>query len=118
MIATVTTDPNGGYLFPNLPPGDYTVSIDPDSIPDGYIATGPTSIAVSVGGGDEILTIDLGLVPNGGDIPRTGSDPSTVLRIALMSALFGLGLFLFARRRREPIGVSSWPSPDPSSRVD
>ena len=70
-------------------------------MPDGYVATGPTTIPVTLSGtGDQVLTIDFGFVPNV-EIPRTGGDPSTMLRLGAMLALFGLGLFLLARRRRD-----------------
>ncbi len=35
LIATTITDANGGYLFEDVPPGNYTVSVDPTSLPAG-----------------------------------------------------------------------------------
>ncbi|MCZ2342684.1 MAG: carboxypeptidase regulatory-like domain-containing protein [Bacteroidales bacterium] len=40
-IATTTTDANGNYLFPNVPPGNYTVV---ESQPDGLGSTTPNDI--------------------------------------------------------------------------
>ena len=36
---TATTDADGGYLFDNLPPGDYYVTFDLTTLPAGYVAT-------------------------------------------------------------------------------
>ncbi len=35
MTTSVMTDENGNYLFEDLPMGNYTVSVNPDSLPDG-----------------------------------------------------------------------------------
>ncbi len=37
--ATTTTNGSGTYSFGNLPEGTYTISIDTDDIPDGYVLT-------------------------------------------------------------------------------
>ena len=36
---TAVTDANGEYLFEKLAPGDYTVTVDTDTLPDGMVAT-------------------------------------------------------------------------------
>ncbi|MEO0491864.1 MAG: SdrD B-like domain-containing protein [Actinomycetota bacterium] len=51
-----TTDADGGYLVENLPAGDYTVSIDPETLPDGMAPT------YDLDGGDD-RTSDLVLDP-------------------------------------------------------
>jgi|GEM_PF-1079966 len=38
-LATVETDANGNYLFDDLTPGDYSVSVDALTLPDGYEQT-------------------------------------------------------------------------------
>ncbi|RLB67268.1 MAG: hypothetical protein DRH04_08220, partial [Deltaproteobacteria bacterium] len=37
--AQVATDANGEYLFDGLPAGDYTISVDPNSLPEGLAQT-------------------------------------------------------------------------------
>ncbi|WP_312168099.1 carboxypeptidase regulatory-like domain-containing protein [Microbacterium sp.] len=66
-IATVT-GAGGGFTFPRVPGGDYTISI---TVPDGYIATGPTSIDRTVES-DDVVDIDF-------DIARLGSIDGTVV---------------------------------------
>ncbi|MCB0990119.1 MAG: DUF11 domain-containing protein [Acidimicrobiales bacterium] len=39
LAFVVTTDPNGGYSLDGLPYGDYTVTVDPATLPAGTIAT-------------------------------------------------------------------------------
>jgi len=41
LISSQLTDENGNYLFQELPLGDYTVVVDPQSLPD-YVSTTPT----------------------------------------------------------------------------
>ncbi len=36
---TTVTDANGGYIFPDLPAGDYVVTVDETTLPDGYTQT-------------------------------------------------------------------------------
>jgi len=51
-IATDTTDENGGYLFTNLPPGDYTVKIDASNFDQGGALEGLKSSPQDAGGDD------------------------------------------------------------------
>lgn len=44
---TTVTDADGVYTFPRIPEGEYTISI---TVPDGYIAIGPTSFEQDVTG--------------------------------------------------------------------
>ena len=37
---TVTTGPDGTYLFPNLPAGEYDITVDPATLPDGMQPAG------------------------------------------------------------------------------
>jgi protocatechuate 3,4-dioxygenase beta subunit len=58
IVATATTDTNGNYQFPNLPPGNYTVTVTP---PTGFVNTTPTTLPVNLAPGQIIDTIDFGL---------------------------------------------------------
>jgi len=85
LVATTMTDANGSYIFPNLDPGDYTVSfMPPASLP---VSSTTTNTAISLdpfaeptnavetganGGKDKVngnidengdMTVDFGLVP-------------------------------------------------------
>lgn len=54
IVFTTTTDTDGTYLFPNLPDGDYTITIDPDSLPAGV-----APVFDADGGGDLTSTTTL-----------------------------------------------------------
>ena len=56
-IMTTTTDANGNYLFPNLPFGTYTVTVDIATIPVGY-STIPTYDPMGTGTNTSVTTID------------------------------------------------------------
>jgi uncharacterized repeat protein (TIGR01451 family) len=50
----------GTYLFEDLPPGDYTVSV---ATPPGLTATTPTSVEVTLAAGQLIDDVDVGFMP-------------------------------------------------------
>jgi fimbrial isopeptide formation D2 family protein/uncharacterized repeat protein (TIGR01451 family) len=71
-VATATTDAAGKYLFPNLVPGDYTVTFS--NLPSGYVVTktgagtnttvdsnGLVSTKANLAAGENDLTYDLGI---------------------------------------------------------
>ena len=76
---TDTTDANGNYLFEGLPPGDYYVVFDLNTLPTGYVvttkdagsddavdsdadpSTGQSAPTGPLPGGDEDLTLDMGI---------------------------------------------------------
>jgi|GEM_PF-2931480 len=70
--ATAVTDANGGYIFPNLPEGDYTVTVDESTLPSGMAqTTSPVNPGADMGNqtngynitlaaGEENLTGDFG----------------------------------------------------------
>lgn len=69
LTLSTTTDVNGEYLFPNLPAGEFEVSIDTSTLPAGLSATydednGTTgadgSTPVTLGIGEDIDTVDFG----------------------------------------------------------
>lgn len=125
VLQTTTTDENGRYLFENLPAGTYVVCFELDSLPTGYQVTatnagaddaqdsdanasGKTG-AVTLGPGDQNLTLDLGIyqpsaVGSGGltpkgKLPVTGSDSTTSLAL-IGSILLALGASTLALRKR------------------
>ena len=53
----VITDDDGAFLLDNMPPGTYTLTVDPDTLPDGLsVLSGPEG-PVAVGGGAAIAGI-------------------------------------------------------------
>ena len=107
-LARTTTDSDGRYRFTGLIPGTYTVDIE---VPAGFNAA-TTSMTVTVGEGEELLTVDFPLtVPPAPtrDTPaatvakvlaRTGSDASVLGGMAAMAAIAGI-LALAGKRRRD-----------------
>ncbi len=62
LVGTQTTNVNGKYLFQNLTPDDYLVSVDENTVPAGYTITtfnNPTPI-ISLGEGESYLEADFG----------------------------------------------------------
>jgi hypothetical protein len=45
------TDDDGAYLIDNLPPGDYTLSVDPETLAEGLTVTSETDVQAHLGGG-------------------------------------------------------------------
>ena len=106
-LARTTTDSDGRYRFTGLIPGTYTVDIE---VPAGFNAA-TTSMTVTVGEGEELLTVDFPLtVPPAPtrDTPaatvakvlaRTGSDASVLGGMAAMAAIAGFAALAGKRRR-------------------
>ncbi len=59
---TVTTGPDGDYLVTELLAGDYTVTIDLNSVDPGLSLTTPGSVTVTLDVGETFLDADFGLV--------------------------------------------------------
>ncbi|MHC5797983.1 SdrD B-like domain-containing protein [Lacisediminihabitans sp. FW035] len=93
----VVTDADGHWQLPTLPAGDYTVTLDPSTVPTGFRATtsGLTTLALPPFG--VLSAVDglttLPLASTGGAIGVTG-----LIALLLLSA--GLASVLVARRRR------------------
>ena len=106
-LARTTTDSDGRYRFTGLIPGTYTVDIE---VPAGYNAA-TTSMTVTVGEGEELLTVDFPLTVPPAPTPdtpagtvakvlaRTGSDASVLGGMAAMAALAGIAALAGKRRR-------------------
>ena len=106
-VARTTTDANGNYRFAGLIPGTYTVDIE---VPAGYNAA-TTSMTVTVGEGEELLTVDFPLTVPPAPTPdtpattvakvlaRTGSDASVLGGMAAMAAIAGFAALAGKRRR-------------------
>ena len=106
-VARTATDANGNYRFTGLIPGTYTVDIE---VPAGYNAA-TTSMTVTVGEGEENLSVDfpLALIPTPAHthqalvsrgLARTGSDASVLGGMASLAAAAGI-LALAGKRRRD-----------------
>ncbi len=76
LVATDTTDANGGYFFDDLPPGDYYVVFDVNTLPPDFFPTQPntgndasdsdadatgTTNLVTLGPGETNNTLDFGV---------------------------------------------------------
>ena len=110
-VARTTTDANGNYRFTGLVPGTYTVDIE---VPAGFNAA-TTSMAVTVGEGEENLDVDfpLTLIPaptpsqahkvlvnRAPALARTGTDATIIAGMATLAAAAGI-LALATKRRRD-----------------
>lgn len=56
LIGTIYTDAVGYYLFPDLPPGDFTVAIEP---PLGFVPVTPASVDITMAGVDQVVDFEL-----------------------------------------------------------
>jgi len=81
-VATITTGPNGGYVFPDLTPGVvYQVGVDPTTVPTGYAqtydegdglgASDNLSDPITLDPGEFHDTADFGYAPGPGSIGDT-----------------------------------------------
>ena len=113
-VGPVTTDRNGHYQFPNLPPGQYVTHIDPNQpVLAPYVPTksgagdrtndssdgSAESSTLTSGGTDQSL--DFGFVPKVTVLPLayTGAPVRSELTWAALALLVGSALLLVGRRR-------------------
>lgn len=74
----VITDDDGSYVMDNMPPGQYTLTVDPDTIPDGLsVLSGPDG-PVTVAGGASVSGIVFKLGAGAKDVVYTYSDGKRV----------------------------------------
>ncbi|MGO1054883.1 SdrD B-like domain-containing protein [Crossiella sp. CA198] len=77
VVQTATTDANGKYLFDQLPAFNWTVRVDPTTLPAGYTQTGDpdatkdNKTTVDLKAGQNVLTADFGYRPPLGTISGT-----------------------------------------------
>lgn len=115
VVAETETDMDGNFVFENLPPGTYTVVIDPDTYPEDLRLTvdpdgNPDGrFSVSIGPGEDNRDAVFGLTPP--TLPRTGSGAGLLLQIAALMLAAGAALMLLRRRREEEVVLSPWPAP-------
>lgn len=124
-IPTVT-GPDGGYVVDNLPPGDYTVTVDPSTLPPGVtVDPAPTTVTVPRG---ETVTVDIPATgstvlpaapattaptttaPGNALIPTTGSETRGLLIVASILLLAGIALSA-TRRKPDAAAAPNWPAP-------
>jgi uncharacterized repeat protein (TIGR01451 family)/fimbrial isopeptide formation D2 family protein len=116
LVATVVTDAGGNYLFTDLVPGTYVVSIDGNTIPeelrptfdrDGSPDLVTTVVLVS---GNSILDANFGFQVG---LPFTGFNIGEFLLLALLAILLGMSLVVLSKRQRRivPASVSVAGSP-------
>ncbi|MEM1334058.1 MAG: SdrD B-like domain-containing protein, partial [Actinomycetota bacterium] len=60
VIATVATAADGTYTFTDVEPGDYTVRVDRSTVPAGFSATTPGTLAVSIESDQRVTDVDFG----------------------------------------------------------
>ncbi len=65
VAVTTVTDGNGNYNFGDLPPGDYTVAVDPSTLPPAL--AGATNTVDPDGGNDSTATVSLAQGENNQD---------------------------------------------------
>ncbi|MEM1332950.1 MAG: SdrD B-like domain-containing protein, partial [Actinomycetota bacterium] len=120
VVATTTTDDNGDFVFDDVPPGIYTVEVDPTTLPTGFDVTvdGDGTVdgrtTVSVGPGDEIRTVVFGVSEP--TLPTTGAALVWLIRIATMLLVLGAVITMLAwpaggRRRDSQNGADIAPGP-------
>lgn len=59
VIATTTTDADGNYAFPGLPPSNYRIDVDDATLPAGSSPTGAEPVDISLDDGEN-ADVDLG----------------------------------------------------------
>lgn len=65
VFTTTATGANGAYLFTDVVPGPYRVSVDSTTLPGNMVATTSATVSVSLVGGQQFLTADFGFVGTG-----------------------------------------------------
>lgn len=101
VVIVAVTAPDGSWSLPDLPPGGYTVTLDPTSLPAGFSSTTPSAVTVGLAVG-QTGNVDFGVArPFGGNLPQTGTGdrlPETA-GLLLLAGVAAVGI-AWRRRRR------------------
>ena len=103
VVGTTTTDVDGKYIFIDLVPGTYVVTLDMSTIPqpsEGELKlTTASSFTVILEAGDNHVDSDFGVVAV---LPVTGIDTTSIALIALALLLAGgAAVFVTTHRRKD-----------------
>ncbi|PJJ73638.1 putative repeat protein (TIGR01451 family)/fimbrial isopeptide formation D2 family protein [Diaminobutyricimonas aerilata] len=93
----VTTDADGAWSLERLPSGTWTVTIDPNTVPDGYRVSTVGIVTVDLPVGQERSVI-MGVTSFA--LAATGTTPELSVALALLTLLGGAVLMMRARRTR------------------
>ncbi len=103
----VITDDDGSFLMDDMPPGTYTLSVDPDTIPDGLsVLSGPDG-ALSIAGGTKASGVVFKLGPGAKNVVFTYSDTKRMpIQVEFMPAVAPPGSVLRVSARTAAKDVS------------
>jgi LPXTG-motif cell wall-anchored protein len=94
------TGSDGRYRFWDLPPGEYRVAVDLDTVFADLAPTTPVSVDVDLGPGEEFDDGDVGFSLGPDEpLPQTGIEAETLGLWGIISTAAGLLLLLLGRRR-------------------
>ncbi len=99
VVATTTAGPD--FEFTKLADGDYTIEVDPTTVPPELAPSiNSRGIRVTVSGAESV-NIRFPYRPAPSRIPLTGTNSETLVLIALLLSLSGLVLLVSARQRTQ-----------------
>lgn len=75
-LGSTATAVDGLYRFESLPPGTYTVTVEP---PPGFVLTGPAAYVVTVGSGEQFTDADFGFQYEPVDVRVEKSAPTSAV---------------------------------------
>jgi len=100
LLATTTTNANGGYLFTNLKAGNYTVDVVDSTVPTDYeLTTANDPLLVQLDPGENEFGADFGYKKKGEVLAATGID-LVHLALALIALVLGVLLRGYSIRLR------------------
>lgn len=101
------TDDDGLYRFTDLPPGEYTLTVDTDGVAIDLDPTTPTSVDATLVGGATNLTADFGFVTDG-ELPFTGLAAEHLLLASALMIALGAIVFADGRKREKKFDIAVW----------